>query len=149
MLVKVLLFAFLSTSLIYPVVILQLSPTLQFRYFFATTLANMNMFSYFCGMTNAMDIKKLEKAAFILKTIAHPARLQMVELLNLNESLSVGEICEKTGLEQSLASHHLSNMKLKGILSSRKEGRNVYYTLREKGVLKILECLENCDCNMG
>lgn len=95
------------------------------------------------------DIQKLEKIAFILKTIAHPVRLQIVETLEIHGDLSVSEICEKLKTEQSLTSHHLSNMKLKGILSSQKEGRKVIYSLKEKSVLQILNCLEDCNCNMG
>jgi predicted transcriptional regulator len=37
---------------------------------------------------------KLEKAAFILKTVAHPTRLAIVDLLSQNEKLSVNDICE-------------------------------------------------------
>ena len=95
------------------------------------------------------DVQKLEKIAFILKTIAHPLRLQIVELLDIHGDLSVSAICEKLKTEQSLTSHHLSNMKLKGILRSKKEGRKVLYSLKEKSVLQILNCLDDCNCNMG
>ncbi|MGB1241719.1 MAG: ArsR/SmtB family transcription factor [Chitinophagales bacterium] len=95
------------------------------------------------------DVEKLEKIAFILKTIAHPVRLQIVELLEFHEGLSVSAISEKLKTEQSLTSHHLSNMKLKGILRSRKEGRKVIYSLKEKSVVQILNCLDDCNCNMG
>ena len=90
---------------------------------------------------------KLEKAAFILKTVAHPTRLAIVDLLSQNEKLSVNEICEVLECEQSLLSHHLINMKLKGILRSEKDGLNVFYSLKERDVMKLIECIENCDCN--
>jgi len=96
-----------------------------------------------------IESEKLEKAAFILKTIAHPVRLRIIELLEANEQLAVGEICERIGCEQSLTSHHLSNMRLKGLLSSKREGKNIYYSLKERDVTKILSCIENCNCNMG
>jgi DNA-binding transcriptional ArsR family regulator len=91
---------------------------------------------------------KLEKAAFILKAIAHPKRLAIIQLLEINESLSVNEICETLNCEQSLISHHLINMKLRGILQSSKEGLNMYYSLKEREIIKLLACIENCDCNM-
>ncbi|MEH0158082.1 metalloregulator ArsR/SmtB family transcription factor [Limibacter armeniacum] len=97
----------------------------------------------------SLESEKIEKAAFILKTIAHPMRLRIIELLDQNDKLSVGEICDALGCEQSLTSHHLSNMKLKGILASQREGKNIYYSLKEKDVTNILVCLENCNCNMG
>lgn len=92
--------------------------------------------------------EKLEKAAYILKTVAHPTRLAVVDLLRFNERLSVNEIAEILEVEQSLLSHHLTTMKLKGILRSEKEGQSVFYSLKEKDVPKLIECIEHCDCNM-
>ncbi|MDW7692898.1 metalloregulator ArsR/SmtB family transcription factor [Flammeovirgaceae bacterium SG7u.132] len=96
-----------------------------------------------------LSSEKIEKAAFILKTIAHPVRLRIIELLETKDKMAVNDICEALNCEQSLTSHHLSNMKLKGLLSSKREGKNIYYSLKEKDVTKILSCLENCNCNMG
>lgn len=92
--------------------------------------------------------EKLERIAYILKTIAHPLRLGIIHLLEQFPRLSVSDICEKLESEQSLTSHHLQNMKLKGILSVKKEGRNMLYSLKERDVSLIIECLENCNCNM-
>lgn len=100
----------------------------------------------------ANDIKinkeKFEKAAYILKAVAHPTRLAIIQLLDVQSNLTVNEICETLKCEQSLISHHLINMKLRGILQSHKDGLNVYYSLKEREVTKILSCIENCDCNM-
>lgn len=91
---------------------------------------------------------RLEKAAFILKAVAHPLRLAVLELLAINDSMSVGDICERLHCEQSLMSHHLINMKLKGILGSTKEGLSVNYFLKQKDVILLIKCIENCECNM-
>ena len=112
----------------------------------------MNILSYLCTikiMKATLNTHKLEKAAFILKTIAHPIRLGIVELLGIHEKLSVNELCEKLGTEQSLTSHHLATMKLKGILFSKREGKQIFYSLKEKDVTKIIGCIENCDCNFS
>ncbi|HAA15459.1 MAG TPA: transcriptional regulator [Cytophagales bacterium] len=92
-----------------------------------------------------LDTEKLEKVAFILKTIAHPLRIGIVDLLTTYERLSVNEICFRLDAEQSLTSHHLSNMKLKGILGSEREGKNIFYFLKLKEVTKVIDCMENCD----
>lgn len=97
---------------------------------------------------NKEEAAKMERVAFILKTIAHPTRLAIIHLLEKKEKMSVSEICAALQSEQSLTSHHLQNMKLKGILSSQKEGRHIYYSLKEKDVTRIMTCLENCGCNM-
>ncbi|MCP9768586.1 transcriptional regulator [Lacihabitans sp. LS3-19] len=98
-------------------------------------------------MTYEMDLEKFEKAAFILKTVAHPMRLAIVELLTENNKLSVNEICLKLQSEQSLVSHHLINMKLKGILQSSRDGQFINYSLRLKEINNLLDCIENCTCN--
>lgn len=88
---------------------------------------------------------ELEKAAFILKTIAHPTRLAIIDLLSKKGSLTVTEICDELGLEQSLASHNLSAMKVKGILSSERKGKKVIYSLKLTEVIQVLACIEHCD----
>lgn len=100
-------------------------------------------------METTLSIEKLEKVAFILKTIAHPLRLGMVDLLTHRERLSVNEICEKLNAEQSLVSHHLTNMKLKGILGSKREGKNIYYFLKMQEVMQVIACMESCDVVHG
>ena len=99
-------------------------------------------------LNNNMEADKLERIAFILKTIAHPIRLGIIHLLEQHPKLSVSAICEALGTEQSLTSHHLQNMKLKGILTVKRDGRSMLYTLKERDVSLIIECLENCNCNM-
>ena len=95
--------------------------------------------------TATVDIKQLETAAFILKTISHPLRIGIAELLTTYPELSVSEICDILKSEQSLTSHHLNNMKSKGILGSRREGQNIYYNLKFRQVTKVIDCIRDCD----
>jgi DNA-binding transcriptional ArsR family regulator len=92
--------------------------------------------------------EKYEKAAYILKTIAHPTRLAIIDLLNQNESLAVNEFCKQLALEQSVVSHHLINMKVKGLLKATKNGNQVLYSLKEANLLQIIDCVNHCNCNM-
>ena len=68
---------------------------------------------------NAELVERLERIASILKTVSHPTRLGVIYLLEQYPTLSVSEICEKLGSEQSLTSHHLQNMRLRGLLSAK------------------------------
>lgn len=97
---------------------------------------------------NQEEAEKLERIAYILKTVAHPLRLGIVHILEQHPQLSVTDICEMLGSEQSLTSHHLQNMKLKGVLASKRQGRSILYSLKERDISLIIECLENCNCNM-
>lgn len=99
-------------------------------------------------MKKQIHINKLEKAAFILKTIAHPYRLAIINLLSYKNEMSVNEICESIKLEQSLTSHHLNNMKTKGILGNKRDGKQIFYFLKEKEIADIFVCIKNCNANM-
>ena len=96
-------------------------------------------------LEKALDIQKIEKVAFILKAIGNPLRISIINVLRINQELSVTEINRLLNAEQSLVSHNLLNMKLKGILESRREGKNIFYRIKLMEVLKVIECMEHCD----
>jgi ArsR family transcriptional regulator len=84
--------------------------------------------------------EELVRAAEVLKTVSHPARLRIIELLEGGER-SVTEIQDCLGITQSLTSQHLSNMKVRGVLQSRKNGNMVYYSVRNPDVVKVIRCI--------
>ncbi len=97
------------------------------------------------GKQEIMQHEDFEKAAFILKTIAHPSRLAIVNILSQQEWQAVSEISEKLHLEQSLTSHHLNTMKAKGVLESKRDGKKIKYKLKLTEVIQVLACIEHCD----
>lgn len=86
----------------------------------------------------------LEKASAMLKAIAHPVRISIVSCLEQNQNKTVTEIHKLLGIEQSTASHHLGILKDKGVLGSRREGKNTYYFLKHEKLTSILECISDC-----
>ncbi len=88
--------------------------------------------------------ESLEKIAKILKTIAHPVKLQVLQILRENEPMDVGSLCESLGIncELSMMSHHLTKMKDNGILSSEKIGKQVFYSIKEKSLLCLFSCMQ-------
>ena len=95
---------------------------------------------------NELNPEILEKASNMLKTIAHPARIAIVSLLEDGNKRTVTEIHTKLGMEQSVASHHLVILRDRGILSSVREGKNIFYFLRNPNLGDMLKSLSNC-CN--
>ena len=79
----------------------------------------------------------LEKMAETLKAVAHPIRLQIVNIL-MNGERSVGELVRKLGTKQSLTSQQLSILKSRGVLRSRRNGNVVYYSLKNAGIKNIV-----------
>ena len=92
-----------------------------------------------------VDASKLAKAADILKSIAHPGRMAILELLCKNGEANVSQIIEHVGLEQSVVSNHLRLMKDRGVLEHRREGKMVYYNLKIKKMANIIECMETME----
>lgn len=94
-------------------------------------------------MQEELDIERVEKIAFVLKTIAHPMRVGIIDLLSKNEKMSVNDITAYLGLEQSLTSHHLANLKMKGVLGSKREGKNIFYFLKMQEVTEVVKIIED------
>jgi len=88
-----------------------------------------------------MKTNDYEKAAEILKTLGHPVRLKIVEALMRNESC-VKNIWTALDLPQATVSQHLALLKNKGILSSKRDGVSVCYTLTDKTVIKLLKVIQ-------
>ena len=91
-----------------------------------------------------LDAKKLATMAVVMKAIAHPLRLQVLEFLENKEPQTVTALLEHTGVEQSLLSHHLAELKKKKVVSTHREGKHIYYALSLKEISKIFDCMENC-----
>jgi len=92
-----------------------------------------------------MDKKLAEHVAEILKAVAHPVRLQIVELLETKE-MCVGDIVSALGGKQAITSQQLNMMKDKGILNCRRNGTKVYYRIENKNVIRLLYCIyDHCD----
>jgi DNA-binding transcriptional ArsR family regulator len=81
------------------------------------------------------------RAAECLKTLAHPHRLRMVQML-LQGRYSVGELAEACEIPSHMASEHLRLMQRCGFLTCEKEGRNAYYQIAETHLASIMTCIE-------
>ncbi len=89
-----------------------------------------------------MDKELATHAAEVLKAVAHPLRLRIVDLLAKDE-LCVGEITATLGEKQSITSQQLTILKNRGILASRRDGARVFYRLENKNVTQVLNCVYN------
>jgi len=98
------------------------------------------------GSLDELNVDKLERAANLMRAIAHPMRIAILKLLEGGKKLTVTEIHELLGLEQSTTSHHLGILKDKGILCSRRDGKNTFYFLKYELLSQIIDCVNRCAC---
>ena len=87
-------------------------------------------------------LEALGQAAECLRTLAHPHRLRMVQML-LQGQYTVGDLAEACGLPSAMASEHLRLMQRCGFLTSEKDGRKVYYRVAEPQLSSIMKCIED------
>jgi len=95
-------------------------------------------------MTTNDDLVSMEglaQAAACLRTLAHPHRLRMVQLLIRGEH-TVGELADACDIPSHMASEHLGKMKDRGLLTPERRGRQIYYRVAEPHLANILGCVE-------
>ncbi len=85
---------------------------------------------------------KYKARAKIIKAMAHPTRLFIVDELSRGE-MCVCELTRMIGADISTVSKHLSILRNAGIISDEKRGTQVYYSLRVPCVLNFFSCVES------
>ena len=85
------------------------------------------------------DMLRAYKAS-VFQALAHPTRVAIVEILRDGE-LSARAIQERLGIEQANLSQHLSILRSRQIVQSRKEGNQAFYSLRNPVLTKVLEIM--------
>jgi ArsR family transcriptional regulator len=90
----------------------------------------------------AQQKSRFETRAAVLKALAHPIRLFMIEQLAL-KPYCVCELTEMVELDISTVSKHLSVLKNAGLIQFEKKGKEVHYRLRMRCALTFLDCVES------
>jgi DNA-binding transcriptional ArsR family regulator len=78
--------------------------------------------------------------ADIFQALAHPTRIAILELLRDGE-LSAGSLIEKLGMEQANVSQHLAVLRAKQLVSNRKAGNQVFYSVRDPIIIEVLNLM--------
>jgi ArsR family transcriptional regulator, zinc-responsive transcriptional repressor len=92
-------------------------------------------------MPKLIDLDTLAQAAECLKTLGHPHRLRMVQML-LEGRYTVGQLAEACEISSPMASGHLRLLQHCGLLSQERVGREVYYRVAQPCLRDIIHCIE-------
>ncbi len=79
----------------------------------------------------------------IVKALAHPLRLKILEYIDNKGSINVNKIYTALKIEQSITSQHLRVLRMAGIVHSDKEGKYVHYTIDYPTIEKTVKALKN------
>ena len=83
----------------------------------------------------------IEQKSNILKGLAHPVRITIVEMLDSREMCAC-EIAEQFSIDRTSVSKHLALMTRLGILEVRRDAQNMRYTLKMKCLMSVLQCID-------
>jgi ArsR family transcriptional regulator len=92
------------------------------------------------------QLQHADKAARVLATIAHPLRLLIICMLVEKERF-VGELLESLGTTKGNISQHLRILETKGLISKRKDGAHVFYSIKDPKIVELLKTLRNLYCS--
>ncbi len=87
------------------------------------------------------DKSKFKNIAYLLKSISNETKLCVIMQLMETPEKTVTQLIEDAECNQSLLSHHINDMRAKGILDSRKEGKNCFYKLRNRALGEMVRDL--------
>ena len=91
-----------------------------------------------------LEADALAEAAEVIRVLGHPVRLRIVECLELGER-TVSELQQRLGVPQAIVSQQLARMRAAGMVACRREGSSKYYRVADARVVRMLNCLRNCD----
>jgi DNA-binding transcriptional ArsR family regulator len=80
----------------------------------------------------AIDDIRVKKAALVYRAINHEMRMQVIRLLHQNSEMNVTNLYTTLSIEQSVASQHLAILRKPGIVTTRKDGKNVFYSVNQE-----------------
>jgi len=109
-------------------------------------LAYIREFEYTYVVPTLVEDQRLQIAlrrfkADVFQVLAHPTRIHIIEVLGQGE-MPVGAIVEQIGVEPANASQHLALLRNKGLVTTRKDGNQVFYSLRDPLLSEVLDTMK-------
>ncbi len=90
-----------------------------------------------------INSKELENASQVLRALAHPLRLKILEFIDKNKTINVNKIYNTLKLEQSITSQHLRILRLAGLVNTKREGKFIHYSIDYGKVAQANKSIKN------
>ena len=85
--------------------------------------------------------EKLQVSTELMRALAHPLRLNILEFLDQNKNIQVNQIYNTLKIEQSIASQHLRILKNAGVLVADKDGKYMHYNIEYQRVSNAVKAI--------
>ncbi|MEM0993813.1 MAG: metalloregulator ArsR/SmtB family transcription factor [Bacteroidota bacterium] len=89
----------------------------------------------------AINQEKLSVSSEILRALAHPLRMKILEFIDQNEEINVNKIYNTLHLEQSITSQHLRILRVAGLVDTQREGKYIYYSINYEQIQKAASAI--------
>lgn len=89
-----------------------------------------------------INTEKLQTSAEILRALAHPLRMKILEFIDKHKTINVNKIYNTLKLEQSITSQHLRILRLAGIVITTREGKFIHYSIDYSKVASVLKAVD-------
>lgn len=86
--------------------------------------------------------ERLKTSSEILRALAHPLRLRILEFIDQHKTINVNKIYNTLKLEQSITSQHLRILRLAGIVITKREGKFIHYSIDYSKVTNVLKAVD-------
>ena len=90
-----------------------------------------------------LDQEKLLISSEILRALAHPLRLKILEFIDNNDSINVNKIYNTLKLEQSITSQHLRILRINGLVITKRDGKYIHYSVNYDGIKNAVDSVNN------
>lgn len=87
--------------------------------------------------------EKLQISSELLRALAHPLRMQILEFIDQNDKINVNKIYNTLNLEQSITSQHLRILRLAGLVETHREGKFIHYSLNYDKINLAVEAIDS------
>ena len=87
--------------------------------------------------------EKLQLSSEILRALAHPLRMKILEFIDKHKTINVNKIYNTLKLEQSITSQHLRILRIAGIVITKREGKFIHYSIDYSKVTNVLKALDS------
>jgi DNA-binding transcriptional ArsR family regulator len=84
-----------------------------------------------------LDLGDTNEAYNVMRVLGHPLRLHLMEFIDKHKEINVNKMYNTLGLEQSITSQHLRMLREQNLVSTRKDGKKIYYSLNERRLKQV------------
>ena len=90
-----------------------------------------------------LNYHKIKKFLMVLKSFHHPIRQKIIQIIDHKKSINVTDLYNSLELGQSITSQHLSNLRKAGIIITKRNGKNIFYSINYPFIEKINNIILN------